>query len=303
MPATATAANRPRDLIQLFSPDSSVMSSRYQDKVALITGASDRGIGGAVAERLAEEGAAVSMLGRNEPTRLQKRMQRAKRAHLFRCCDVRSDEDVAAAVETTVQRWGAVDVLINNAGIDAIARLDDGSPQQWQELIDINLTGTLRVTRAVLPHLRAPGSAIVNVASVLGLAGCAGFAAYSASKSGLIGLTQSLACELAPRGIRALCVAPGLVHTPMTHKYLKHLPPQTQRQWEASHPLGLGLPHDVAMAIAFLASEEARWITGVTLPLGWSPSLPLPIEHLLEAGASEPPQPDSPPLRTFRPAA
>jgi NAD(P)-dependent dehydrogenase (short-subunit alcohol dehydrogenase family) len=119
---------------------------------------------------------------------------------------------------------------------------------------------------------------IVNIASALGIAGCSTFAAYSASKAGLIGMTQSVAAELAPRGIRAVCVAPALVHTPMLHRHIDSQTPEIMKQIEASHPLGVGTAHDVAAAVAFLASHEARWITGVTLPLGWLPAFPLPSE-------------------------
>jgi NAD(P)-dependent dehydrogenase (short-subunit alcohol dehydrogenase family) len=159
--------------------------------------------------------------------------------------------------------------------------LDKFSDDEWRALIDINLNGAINVTRAALSYLTSPGGAIVNIASALGLGGCPGFTIYSASKAGLIGFTQSLAWELAPKGIRVVAVAPGLVHTPMIHKHVSQLTPEIWAKIEACHPLGMGRPDDVAAAVAFLASSDARWITGITLPLGWAYHYPLPTGQMM----------------------
>jgi NAD(P)-dependent dehydrogenase (short-subunit alcohol dehydrogenase family) len=150
------------------------------------------------------------------------------------------------------------------------------------------LIGSIRMARAVLPHLRSPGGVIVNVSSALSLAGCAGFSVYSASKAGLNGFTQSLAWELAPRGIRVVAVAPGVVLTNMSAKYVEQVSPTVVQKLRESHPLDVGLAGDVAAAVSFLASDEARWITGVTLPLGWAPGLSLPAYEYMTDGKSEP---------------
>jgi 3-oxoacyl-[acyl-carrier protein] reductase len=260
---------------------------KFSHKAALITGASDHGIGGAIASRLANEGAAVVLASRTEPRRLLDQLQRRHRLFEYLRCDVTSEEQVRAAVAACQARFGTVDVLVNNAGVEHIRRLEDLDDATLREIIDTNLIGSIRMARAVLPHLRSPGGVIVNVSSALSLAGCAGFSVYSASKAGLNGFTQSLAWELAPRGIRVLAVAPGVVLTNMSAKYSEQLSPSAVHKLRESHPLDLGLAGDVAAAVSFLASDEARWITGVTLPLGWVPSLPLPAEECMTAEPRE----------------
>lgn len=255
--------------------------ARFVGKVALITGASDRGIGGAIAERLAQEGAAVVLVSRSEPQRLLKRLHRMQREMQWIRCDVTATDQVQQCVAESLHRFGRIDVLVNNAGVEIARPFEEFTDDEWQSLLDVNLHGAIRMTRAVLPHLPSPGGVIINVASALGLGGCPSFSIYSAAKAGLIGLTQSLAWELAPRQIRVVAVAPALVATPMTLKHLEHLTPQVREHLEANHPLGVGLPHDVSGAVAFLASEDARWITGVTLPLGWGPHYALPVEQFM----------------------
>jgi 3-oxoacyl-[acyl-carrier protein] reductase len=255
---------------------------RFAGKTVLITGASDRGIGGAIAERLAREGASLAMIGRHQPKRLLKRLDRAQAQSFYTHCDITKADEVAAAVKQSLAHFGRIDVLVNNAGVEYARPFEQFTDDQWQGLLDVNLHGAIRVTRAALPHLPSPGGAIVNVSSALALGGCPSFTIYSAAKAGLIGLTQSLAWELAPRKIRVVAIAPALVATPMTLKHLEHLTEDIHKQLEMIHPLGIGLPHDVAGAVAFLASEDAAWITGVTLPLGWAPQYALPVQHFME---------------------
>jgi len=257
------------------------MAARFAGKVALITGASDRGIGGEIALRLASEGAAVATISRREPARLIKKLSRFKQGVVHTRGDITKSADIARAIDDCMEEFGKIDVVVNNAGTEVASSLENFSDEAWRALIEVNLNSAIAVTKAALPHLSEPGGVIVNIASALGLGGCTGFSVYSASKAGMIGFTQSLAWELAPKGIRVVAVAPGLVHTPMVHKHAEKLTPEIWSQIEACHPLGMGRPDDVAAAVAFLASSDARWITGVTLPLGWAQHYPLPTGQFM----------------------
>jgi 3-oxoacyl-[acyl-carrier protein] reductase len=262
--------------------DAQPAKGRFENKVALVTGASDQGIGGAIAERLVRDGADVALVARHEPKRLVKKLRRLGRRVNFTLCDITKQDEVQRAVDDCMGQFGKLDILVNNAGIEVAKPLAEFTDEEWISLLDVNLHGAIRMIRATLAHLTAPGGAIVNVASALALGGCPSFSIYSASKAGMVGLTQSLAWELAPRGIRVVAVAPGMVHTPMIHKHIEHLSKATWQKILDCHPLGMGMPHDVAAAVTFLASDDARWITGVTLPLGWAQHYPLPVEQFLQ---------------------
>jgi NAD(P)-dependent dehydrogenase (short-subunit alcohol dehydrogenase family) len=256
-------------------------SARFAGKVALITGASDRGIGGETAIRLAREGAAVALISRRVPERLLKKINRFEQGVVHTTGDVTRPGDVSRAIDDCMGEFGKIDILVNNAGVELAKPIEKFSDDEWRGLLDVNLNGAIAMTRAALPYLATNGGAIVNVASALGLGGCPGFSIYSASKAALIGFTQSLAWELAPKHVRVVAVAPGLVHTPMIHKHAAQLTPEVWAKIEACHPLGMGRPDDVAAAIAFLASDDARWITGITLPVGWANHYPLPTGALM----------------------
>ena len=234
-------------------------------KVALVTGGS-RGIGRAIALRLGQEGADVAVCARNVEAagEVASEIEGLGRKCLVRACDVADAEQAGALIASTIEELDQLDILVNNAGVTRDNLLMRMKEEDWDEVLAINLKGAFNCARAaVRPMLKARGGRIVNITSVVGLQGNAGQANYAASKAGLIGLTKSLARELASRGITANAVAPGLVpETGMTGE----LGAEVQQQMLSAVPLGrAGTPEDVAHAVAFLASEQAAYITGQVL--------------------------------------
>ncbi|REK24822.1 MAG: SDR family NAD(P)-dependent oxidoreductase [Planctomycetota bacterium] len=254
---------------------------RFAEHVVLVTGASDRGIGGAIASRLASEGASLALVSPERPEQLLAELaeiQSEPARSVWIECDFLRDGDIEKAAAEVADQFAQLDVLVNNSGIDISGNFADLAPDQWQRLLDVNLTGALRMTQAVLPQLLKRRGNVVNIASASGLAGTPGLSGYGTTKAGLVGLTQTLAAELAPQRVRVNAVCPALVHTPMAEQYVKELTSEIWDRIQACHPLGIGAANDVAAAVAFLASAEARWITGVALPLGWVASYPLPVQ-------------------------
>ena len=238
----------------------------FTGKVALVTGAS-RGIGRAIAVTLAKGGAAVALnYAGNEAAAAEAlalvQQAGAPKAKLYRF-DVADPAACAAAVEAVVAELGGLHVLVNNAGIavdQLVMRVKD---EDWNRQLQVNLTGVFNLIRAATrPMMKQRGGAIVNLTSVVGEMGNAGQAAYAATKAGLIGLTKSVARELASRNIRVNAVAPGYVDTDMTAA----LPEAAKTKMRELIPLArLGGAQDVANAVAFLASEAASYVTGETL--------------------------------------
>ena len=230
-------------------------------KCALVTGASG-GIGEAIAAALHGQGATVALSGTRREKLDEVAAKLGGRVHVLPC-DLRDRAQVAALVRQAEAAMGQVDILVNNAGVtkdNLFMRMKD---EEWDDVLAINLTSAFILCRAALRNMmRRRSGRIVNIASISGVFGNPGQGNYSASKAGLIGMTKSLAREVASRGITANCIAPGFIETPMTHGL-------NEKQTEAiagSIPAGtFGKPGDIAAAAVFLASEEARYITGETL--------------------------------------
>jgi 3-oxoacyl-[acyl-carrier protein] reductase len=234
-------------------------------KTALVTGGS-RGIGRAIALRLAAEGADVALCARQVEAAqaVAAEVQALGVRALARPADVARAEEAGALVEAVLAEWDRLDVLVNNAGITRDNLLLRMSEEEWDAVLDTNLKGAFNCCKAAARAMvRARGGRIINISSVVGLMGNAGQANYAASKAGLIGFTRSLARELASRNITANVVAPGLVpETGMTGG----LDEKAREKLLAQVPLGRpGLPEDVAHAVAFLASDQAAYITGQVL--------------------------------------
>ncbi|MCA0921469.1 SDR family NAD(P)-dependent oxidoreductase [Pseudooceanicola nanhaiensis] len=255
------------------------MTGRFDGKVAIVTGAAS-GIGRATAARLASEGARVVLIDLSAEA-LEAAMPRGD--HLALPCDVSDEASVAAAVETIRNRMGRIDVVCNNAGIlCSHAPITDVDMTQWQRVIGVNLVGPslfLKYAgRAMIEQ--GEGGAFVNTASVAGIRSGAGGNIYSASKAGVINLTQTAACDLGQHRIRVNAVCPGLIETGMTRPVFDYA-----RGAGKEGKLGsrcelrrYGRPEEIAAAIAFLASDDASFITGQALPVdgGNTASLNLP---------------------------
>ncbi len=234
------------------------------NRVAIVTG-SGRGIGQAIALKLAEVGAIVVVNDIDEAAAqgVAGEIQAMGRQGLVVMADIGSSEDVTRLVEAAVSTFGKVDILVNNAGISRDQLLIRMSDEDWDRVININLKSAFLCTRAALRHmLKQRWGRIISITSIVGLVGNPGQANYASAKAGIIGFTKTIAKEVASRGISANAIAPGFIDTEMTKRL-----GESRRQELLKHiPLGyLGSPGDVAEAVAFLASEEARYITGQVL--------------------------------------
>ena len=230
-------------------------------KCALITGASG-GIGGEIAKALHAAGATVALSG----TRLVPLEELAAglegRCHVLPC-DLGDAAAVEALPKQAAEAMGSVDILVNNAGITRDQIFMRMSDEEWQSVLDVNLTSTMRLCRGVIrPMMKARWGRIVNISSIVGATGNPGQANYAASKAGMVGMTKSIAYEVASRGITVNAVAPGFIATAMTDKLTDDQKARINAQIPAAR---MGLPEEIAAAVLYLASPEAGYVTGATL--------------------------------------
>lgn len=237
---------------------------RLLNKVAIITGAA-RGIGRETARILAREGAKVVVCDFDEQFGVMTADEIVANGGeaIFYKVNVADLTQVEAMVQTAIDKFGRIDILINNAGITRDGFLTKMSPENWDAVISVNLTGVFNCAKAVVPHMMNQGSGrIINTSSVVGVYGNMGQTNYAATKAGVIGLTKSWAKEFGKKGINVNAVAPGFIITDMTSK----MPEKILDQMKEKTPLGrLGQPRDIANAYLFLASDEAAYVNGMVL--------------------------------------
>ena len=245
---------------------------KLSGKVALITGGS-RGIGFAIAKTLSENGASVVITSKNSE---KLNIAKSKISNSFGItCDIKKTNEVKNVVDETIKKFGRLDILVNNAGIfPKIKQLHEIDEEEWNEVLDVNLTGQFRFTKEAIPYLQKTSGCIINISSDAGLKAYQGFNAdaYSASKAALIVLTKCWALEYAKDKIRVNCICPGVVDTDMTKPFLKN-----QKDIEFmnnEHPLGrIGQPEEIGKAALYFTSDDASWVTGAILTVDGGESI------------------------------
>ena len=241
-------------------------------KVALVTGGS-RGIGFAIAKILSDNGASVVITSKNSEKIKQAETKISNSFGIT--CDIKKKNEVQNVLDQTIKKFGKLDILVNNAGIfPKIKLLHEIEEEEWNEVLDVNLTGQFRFTKEAIPHLQKTSGCIINISSDAGLKAYQGFNAdaYSASKAALIVLTKCWALEYAKNKIRVNCICPGVVDTDMTKPFLKN-----QKDIEFmnnEHPLGrIGQPEEIGKSVLYFASDDALWITGAILAVDGGESI------------------------------
>lgn len=237
---------------------------RFEDKVVIITGAGS-GIGQATAKRFSEEGATVVLAGRTRD-KLEETAADLPAKSLICPTDVAIEADVDTLIDTTLENFGKIDVLVNNAGTATMGSLLEQTLEDWEKVMTVNTTGVFLCSHRALPHLIKSQGCIINTSSVSGLGGDWGLAIYNASKGAVTNFTRALAMEFGKHNVRVNAVCPSLTRTDMASGITENDEKVARFKERLALPR-IGEPKDVAAAIAFLASEDASFISGVNLPV------------------------------------
>jgi NAD(P)-dependent dehydrogenase (short-subunit alcohol dehydrogenase family) len=241
---------------------------RFESKVAIVTGATT-GIGYETARRFAEEGAKVACVGRNAErgVALTEKINANSGEAMFLQADVRHNQQIKRAIDGVIDRFGRIDVLFNNAGVELIRSCAETTEDEWDLVLDTNLKSAFLFSKYSIPWLKQSSGNIVNNASSIGLVGSPNYTAYCASKGGLVLFTKALALECAPWKIRVNCVCPGAINTPMLDREIAHFPDKEAvvKSITEEAPLRrIATPDEVAGVVLFLASDEASYVTGAS---------------------------------------
>lgn len=249
---------------------------RLQDKVCLVTGGAN-GLGNAIARRMTDEGASVLLLDK-DPKGEKAAMDigadieaGASNRVSFIKCDVSKELDVKDAIDTAAEHFGKLDVLVNNAGFEGANKMsDDYSLSEWERVFAVNSTGVFLCTKFAIPHMRKNnGGAIVNISSIYGMVGGGDVSAYHASKGAVRAMSKNDAVSFAPENIRVNTIYPGFIPTDMVQRFADDsgaTMDEAKPMLDEMHPLGgMGNPDDVAWGVVYLASDEAKWVTGAEL--------------------------------------
>ena len=245
---------------------------RLKNKVAIVTGGGS-GIGTAICRAFSAEGASVVVADRNLPAAedVAKSLRESGQAALAVEVDISDQEKIAIMTDAVIQEYGRIDVLVNNAGARVIKGLLQHTVEDWDQMIQINLTGPFLCAQAVIPHMLANGGgSIINLASIASFMGRPNRCAYVAAKTGLLGLTRAMAADLSGKKIRVNAIAPGMVASAFNQSFAEAT--DTGPAWAEENLIGRwGQPEDIAGAAVFLASEEAGFVTGADIKIegGW----------------------------------
>jgi L-fucose dehydrogenase len=242
---------------------------KLKDKVAIVTGSS-KGIGEGIARVFAAEGAYVSIVCRTEAPGLEMTRELGEDRATYIRTDVTVENDIKAMIAKTIETFGKLDILVNNAGYHISKNVEETSEEEWRFIQDTNLRSTFLCSKYAIPHLRKTKGSIINISSMVGLVGQPNAGAYSSTKGGQIAMSKGMAIDFAPDGIRVNVICPGWIQTPLVEDWFnQQSDPEASRKYiYGQHPLGrIGTIEECGTVAAFLASDEASFVTGAAIPV------------------------------------